>query len=70
LLEMSIVENIQREGFNPIEESEAYHRLITEFELTQDQAAERVVKVAPRWPIFYVSEICRNKSKTASSTAL
>jgi ParB family chromosome partitioning protein len=44
LLEMSIVENIQREDFNPIEEAEAYHRLMTEFKLTQDQAAERVGK--------------------------
>ena len=44
LLEMSNVENIQREDFNPIEEAEAYHRLITEFKLTQDQAAERVGK--------------------------
>jgi ParB family transcriptional regulator, chromosome partitioning protein len=38
------VENIQRENLNPMEEAEAYHRLITEFELTQDQAAERVGK--------------------------
>jgi ParB family chromosome partitioning protein len=44
LLEISIVENIQRENFNPIEEAEAYHRLITEFKLTQDQAATRVGK--------------------------
>ena len=44
LLEMSIVENIQREDFNPLEEAEAYHRLITEFDLTQDQAATRVGK--------------------------
>jgi ParB family chromosome partitioning protein len=44
VLEMSIVENIQREDFNPIEEAEAYHRLITEFNLTQDQAAGRVGK--------------------------
>ena len=44
LLEMSIVENIQREDFNPLEEAEAYHRLITEFDLTQDQAAMRVGK--------------------------
>jgi ParB family chromosome partitioning protein len=44
LLEMSIVENIQRENFNPIEEAEAYHRLIAEFSLTQDQAANRVGK--------------------------
>ena len=44
LLEMSIVENIQRENFNPIEEAEAYHSLITRFDLTQDQAALRVGK--------------------------
>jgi ParB family chromosome partitioning protein len=44
LLELSIVENIQRANFNPIEESEAYHRLITEFNLTQDEAATRVGK--------------------------
>jgi ParB family chromosome partitioning protein len=44
LLEISIVENIQRENLNPIEESEAYHRLITQFNLTQDQAADRVGK--------------------------
>ncbi|NNK83984.1 MAG: ParB/RepB/Spo0J family partition protein [Desulfobacterales bacterium] len=44
LLEMSIVENIQREDFNPLEEAEAYHRLITQFNLTQDQAAMRVGK--------------------------
>jgi len=44
MLEMSIVENIQRENLNPLEEAEAYHRLIDEFKLTQDQAAERVGK--------------------------
>jgi ParB family chromosome partitioning protein len=44
MLEMSIVENIQRADFNPIEEANAYHQLITEFGLTQDQAAERVGK--------------------------
>jgi ParB family chromosome partitioning protein len=44
MLEMSIVENIQRENLNPIEESEAYHRLIAEFGLTQEQAAGRVGK--------------------------
>jgi ParB family chromosome partitioning protein len=44
MLEMSIVENVQRSDLNPIEEAEAYHRLITEFGLTQDQAADRVGK--------------------------
>lgn len=44
LLELSIIENIQRENLNPIEEADAYQRLITEFSLTQDQAASRVGK--------------------------
>ncbi|MBW2434680.1 MAG: ParB/RepB/Spo0J family partition protein [Deltaproteobacteria bacterium] len=44
LLELSIVENIQRANLNPMEESEAYHRLIIEFHLTQDEAATRVGK--------------------------
>ena len=44
LLEMSIVENIQREDLNPMEEAEAYYQLITKFDLNQDQAAARVGK--------------------------
>lgn len=44
LLEMSLVENIQRADLNPIEEAEAYHRLIQQLNLTQEQAAERVGK--------------------------
>ncbi|MEA3230142.1 MAG: ParB/RepB/Spo0J family partition protein [Thermodesulfobacteriota bacterium] len=44
LLETAIIENIQREDLNPLEEAEAYHRLMAEFDLTQDQTAERVGK--------------------------
>jgi len=44
LLEISLVENIQRENLNPIEEAEAYHRLISQLNLTQDQASARVGK--------------------------
>ncbi len=44
LLELAIVENIQRENLNPIEEAEAYHQLITQLNLTQDQASARVGK--------------------------
>lgn len=44
MLEISIVENIQRENLNPMEEAEAYHRLLTEFHLTQEDVAARVGK--------------------------
>ena len=44
IVELSIIENIQREDLNPIEEALAYKRLLTEFSLTQDQVAERVSK--------------------------
>ncbi|NOY70247.1 MAG: ParB/RepB/Spo0J family partition protein [Deltaproteobacteria bacterium] len=44
LLELSIIENIQRENLNPMEEAEAYHRLINEFGLIQEQVAQRVGK--------------------------
>jgi ParB family chromosome partitioning protein len=47
LLELSLVENLQRADLNPIEEAEAYHRLIHQFNLTQDQAAARVGKSRP-----------------------
>lgn len=47
MLEMAIVENIQREDFTPMEEADAYQRLIDEFNLTQDQVAGRVGKSRP-----------------------
>ena len=39
---MALIENIQRENLNPIEEASALHRLIEEFELTHQQAADAV----------------------------
>ena len=44
IVEISLIENIQREDLNPIEEALAYKRLLTEFGLTQDEVAERVSK--------------------------
>ena len=44
ILEISIIENIQREDLNPIEEALGYKRLLTEFNLKQDEVAERVSK--------------------------
>ncbi len=42
--EISLIENIQREDLNPIEEAVAYKKLLTEFNLKQDELAERVSK--------------------------
>ena len=44
IVEISLIENIQRENLNPIEEAQAYKRLLTEFHLKQDEVAERVSK--------------------------
>ena len=44
MLEISIIENVQREDLNPMEEADAYHRLIEAFDLTQEEAARRVGK--------------------------
>lgn len=47
MLEMALVENLQREDINPIEAARAYQRLIEEFHLTQEQIALRVGKSRP-----------------------
>ncbi|MDE7478194.1 MAG: ParB/RepB/Spo0J family partition protein [Lachnospiraceae bacterium] len=44
IVEISLIENIQREDLNPIEEALAYKRLLEEFHLKQDEVAERVSK--------------------------
>ena len=44
VVEIALIENIQREDLNPIEEAHAYQRLIEEFNLKQDEVAERVSK--------------------------
>jgi len=44
LLELALVENIQRADLNPLEEASAYRQLVEEFDLTQEQVAERVGK--------------------------
>ena len=44
LVEISLIENIQREDLNPVEEAMAYKRLMDEFHLKQDEIADRVGK--------------------------
>lgn len=44
MLEVALIENLQREDLNPLEEAEAFQRLATEFGLTQEEIAKRVGK--------------------------
>ena len=44
IIEIGLIENIQRENLNPIEEAMAFKRLLEEFNLKQDEVAERVSK--------------------------
>lgn len=44
IVEIALIENLQREDLNPIEEAEAYHSLIEEYHLKQDEVAEKVSK--------------------------
>lgn len=44
IMEISLIENIQRENLNPIEEAAAYKKLLEEFGLKQEEVAERVAK--------------------------
>lgn len=47
MMEIALVENIQRQDLNPVEEAIAYKRLLEEFKLTQEQLAQRVSKSRP-----------------------
>ena len=44
VMEIALIENIQREDLNPIEEAQAYQRLIKDYKLKQDEVAEKVSK--------------------------
>ncbi|WP_306488230.1 ParB/RepB/Spo0J family partition protein [Agathobaculum sp.] len=44
VMELALIENLQRQDLNPIEEAEGYDRLIQQFGLTQEEVANRVVK--------------------------
>ena len=64
IVEISLIENIQREDLNPIEEAQAYKRLLNEYNLNQDEVAERVSKsrsaVANSMRLLKLSEEVQN----------
>lgn len=47
-LELALIENIQRADLNPIEEARAYRKLVDDYDLTQEQVAERLGKSRPQ----------------------
>ncbi|MCF6095105.1 ParB/RepB/Spo0J family partition protein [Microaerobacter geothermalis] len=47
VMEIALIENLQREDLNAIEEAQAYHQLMTQFQLTQDELAKKVGKSRP-----------------------
>lgn len=63
VMEIALIENLQREDLNPIEEAEAYQVLMREFELTQEQVAKAVGKgrptIANRLRLLRLPEIVR-----------
>ncbi|MHB9144012.1 MAG: ParB/RepB/Spo0J family partition protein [Symbiobacteriia bacterium] len=48
VMEIALIENLQREDLNPLEEAEAYDRLIREFGMTQEDLARRLSKSRPQ----------------------
>lgn len=53
-LEIALIENVQREDLNPLEEAEAYRRLVQEFRYSHDELGERIGKSRP-----YIANILR-----------
>ncbi|GED67072.1 stage 0 sporulation protein J [Brevibacillus reuszeri] len=47
LMEIALIENLQRENLNPLEEAEAYEKLIAHHDYTQDQLAKKIGKSRP-----------------------
>ena len=53
VMEIALIENIQREDLNPIEEAQAYQRLIKDYKLKQDEVAEKVSKSRDSYNQFF-----------------
>lgn len=63
IVEISLIENIQREDLNPIEEAQAYKRLLTEFHLKQDEVArESIQEPCSGYQLYPTSETERRST--------
>lgn len=71
-LELALVENLLREDLNPIEEAEAYQRLLAEFAWTQEELAERVSKdrstISNALRLLKLPELIQNDLRTGRLT--
>ncbi|EWO32126.1 hypothetical protein Q271_02084, partial [Staphylococcus aureus M1293] len=47
MMELAVIENLQREDLNAIEEAESYQRLMTDLKITQQEVAKRLSKSRP-----------------------
>lgn len=79
LLELALIENVQRQDLNPIEEAEAYEKLIKIFAYTQEQAAEKVGKKRStvtnrlrllQLPVFIQEDISKRKLTEGHARAI
>lgn len=73
MLELAIIENVQREDLNPIEEAEAYRELIEEFSYTQEEVAAKVSKsrvyVANNLRLLYLPKVIQEDVVVGRLTA-
>lgn len=69
VMELALIENLQRQDLNPIEEAEGYERLMKQFGLTQEQVAKRVVKSRSAVATHCVCWLCRPRCGRWSAKA-
>jgi ParB/RepB/Spo0J family partition protein len=62
MMELALIENVQREDLNPIDEAKAYKALVTTVGLTHEQLSERIGKQRSSIPTRSASSPCRSRS--------
>lgn len=73
MLELALIENVQRDNLNPIEEAQGYQRLIAECDVTQEQVAQKVgkdrVTIANALRLLKLPEVIRNSVRKGELSA-